>query len=97
MREKREGRARREGGVSLPPHSSRAPRASLAPKTPFPLPFKRLPRRLPLSGSSRNPLPHWWGGALCDDPNNGCEEMYLHSAELNVVAVTEDVNTFLLV
>ena len=28
----------REGG--------RAPRVSLAPKTPFPLPFKRLPRRL---------------------------------------------------
>ena len=25
------------------------------------------------------------------------EEMYLHSAELNVVAVTENVNTFLLV
>ena len=32
-------------GVSLPP-SSRAPRVSLAPKTPFPSPFKRLPRRL---------------------------------------------------
>ena len=32
-------------GVSLPP-SSRAPRISLAPKTPFPFPFKRLPRRL---------------------------------------------------
>ena len=33
-------------GVSLPP-SSRAPRVSLAPKTPFlKLPFKRLPRRL---------------------------------------------------
>ena len=37
-------------GVSLPP-SSRAPRVSLAPKapvpkTPFPFPFKRLPRRL---------------------------------------------------
>ena len=36
--------------VSLPP-SSRAPRFSLAPKTPFsktpfPLPFKRQPRRL---------------------------------------------------
>ena len=30
---------------SLPP-SSRAPRVSLAPKTPFPFPFKRLPRRL---------------------------------------------------
>ena len=41
---KREKRARREG-VSLPP-SSRAPRVSLAPKTPFPFPFKRLPRRL---------------------------------------------------
>ena len=32
-------------GVSLPP-SSRAFRTSLAPKTPFPFPFKRLPRRL---------------------------------------------------
>ena len=40
MREKREGRARREGNLS----PSRAPRVSLAPKTPFP---KRLPRRLP--------------------------------------------------
>ena len=43
-------RGRREEGVSLPP-SSRAPRVSLAPKTPFPktpfpFPFKRLPRRL---------------------------------------------------
>ena len=34
-------------GVSFPP-SSRAPRVSLAPKTPCPLPFKRLPRRLAL-------------------------------------------------
>ena len=32
-------------GVSLP-SSSRAPRVSLALKTPFPFPFKRLPRRL---------------------------------------------------
>ena len=32
-------------GVSLPP-SSRAPRVSLAPNTPFPFPLKRLPRRL---------------------------------------------------
>ena len=32
-------------GVSLPP-SSRTSRVSLAPKTPFPFPFKRLPRRL---------------------------------------------------
>ena len=32
-------------GVSLP-FSSRASRVSLAPKTPFPFPFKRLPRRL---------------------------------------------------
>ena len=32
-------------GVSLPP-SLRAPRVSLAPKTPIPFPFKRLPRRL---------------------------------------------------
>ena len=32
-------------GVSLPP-SSRAPRVSLARKTPFPFPFKPLPRRL---------------------------------------------------
>ena len=43
------GRARREGRketpVSFPP-SSRAPCVSLAPKTPFPFPFKRLPRRL---------------------------------------------------
>ena len=31
--------------VSLPP-SSRAPRVSLASKTPFSFPFKRLPRRL---------------------------------------------------
>ena len=29
-----------------PPPSSCAPRFSLAPKTPFPFPFKRLPRRL---------------------------------------------------
>ena len=44
------GRVRREGGkcVSFPP-SSRAPRVSLVPKTPFPFPFKRLPRRLQLS------------------------------------------------
>ena len=28
------------------PSSSRTPRVSLAPKTPFPFPFKRLPRRL---------------------------------------------------
>ena len=34
--------------VSLP-LSSRAPRVSLAPKTPFPFPFKRLPRRLGLA------------------------------------------------
>ena len=33
-------------GVSLPPPFSRTPRVSLAPKTPFPFPFKRLPRRL---------------------------------------------------
>ena len=33
-------------GVSLPSPSSRAPRVSLAPKTPFPFPFKRLPHRL---------------------------------------------------
>ena len=43
------GSARREGrketGVSFLP-SSRAPRISLALKTPFPFPFKRLPRRL---------------------------------------------------
>ena len=32
-------------GVSLPP-SSRVSRVSLAPKTPSPFPFKRLPRRL---------------------------------------------------
>ena len=32
-------------GVSFPP-SSRAPRVSLAPNTPFPFPLKRLPRRL---------------------------------------------------
>ena len=32
-------------GVSFPP-SSCAPRVSPAPKTPFPFPFKRLPRRL---------------------------------------------------
>ena len=48
----RGARGGKEGGkdVSLPP-SSRAPRVSLAPKTPFPktpfpFPFKRLPRRL---------------------------------------------------
>ena len=43
------GRARREGRMETPvsfPPSSRAPRVSLAPKTPFPFPFKRLPRRL---------------------------------------------------
>ena len=48
MREKREG-AREEGGkfvfLSLPPFL-RAPRVSLAPKTPFPFLFKRLPSRL---------------------------------------------------
>ena len=32
-------------GPGLPP-SSRAPRVSLVPKTSFPFPFKRLPRRL---------------------------------------------------
>ena len=36
---------KKETPVSFPP-SSRAPRVSLAPKTPFPFPFKRLPRRL---------------------------------------------------
>ena len=39
--------------------SSRAPRVSLAPKTPFPFPFKRRPRRLVYVGSSlkvHNPL-----------------------------------------
>ena len=30
-------------GISLPP-SSRAPHISLAPKTPFPFPFNRLPQ-----------------------------------------------------
>ena len=35
---------------SLPP-SSCAPRVSLAPKTPFPFPLKRLPRRLGLPSS----------------------------------------------
>ena len=35
-------------GVFLPP-SSRAPRVSLAPKTPFPFPFKFLPRRLSIT------------------------------------------------
>ena len=35
-------------GVSFPP-SSRAPCVSLAPKTSFPYPFKRLPRRLPVA------------------------------------------------
>ena len=39
MREKREKRAGRGP-------SSRAPRVSLAPKTAFPFPFIRLPRRL---------------------------------------------------
>ena len=33
-------------GVSLPTPSSRAPRVSLTPKTPFPFHFKRLPHRL---------------------------------------------------
>ena len=36
-------------GVSFPPpRSPRAPRVSLAPKTPFPFLFKRLPRMLAL-------------------------------------------------
>ena len=33
-------------GRRFPPPSSRAPRVALAPKSPFPFPFKRLPRRL---------------------------------------------------
>ena len=33
--------------------SSRAPGVSLAPKTPFPFPFKRLPRRLRNRNSKR--------------------------------------------
>ena len=38
----------REGG-GFPSLPARAPpRVSLAPKTPFPIPFKRLPRRLHL-------------------------------------------------
>ena len=50
------------------PPSSRAPRVSLAPKTPFPFPFKRLPRRVN-SGSlnckssaltARPRCPLWW-------------------------------------
>ena len=32
--------------INLVIPSSRAPRVFLAPKTPFPFPFKRLPRRL---------------------------------------------------
>ena len=36
-------------GVSFPP-SSRAPRVSLGPKTPFPFLFKCLPRRLDRKG-----------------------------------------------
>ena len=45
---------------SLPP-SSRAPRVSLAPKTPFPFPFKRLPRWLPSlrHPASRTPAPYY--------------------------------------
>ena len=40
-------------GVSLPP-SLRAPRISLAPKTPFSFPFKHLPHRLgPVRKNSR--------------------------------------------
>ena len=36
-------------GVPSFPSSSRAPRVTLAPKTPFPFPFKRLPSRLCLT------------------------------------------------
>ena len=39
----------RETGVA---REEGAPRVSLAPKTPFPFPFKRLPRRLQALGSS---------------------------------------------
>ena len=43
----REGSARREGGKEVPFLLARpGPRVSLAPKTPFPFPSKRLPRRL---------------------------------------------------
>ena len=37
---------RKGRGRELERETSRAPRVSLAPKTPFPFPFKRLPRRL---------------------------------------------------
>ena len=46
----REGSARREGGKEVPFLLARlGPRVSLAPKTPFPFPSKRLPRRLHFS------------------------------------------------
>ena len=47
----RETRGAREAeGKEGNPPSSRASRVSLAPKTPFPFPFKRLPRRLRKNG-----------------------------------------------
>ena len=60
--------AREEGGregnaVSLSP-SSRARRVSLAHKTPFPFPFKRLPRRLKLGGFFITWLTTWKGGIV---------------------------------
>ena len=60
--------AREEGGregnaVSLSP-SSRACRVSLAHKTPFPFPFKRLPRRLKLGGFFITWLTTWKGGIV---------------------------------
>ena len=42
----RETRGAREEGGFLPPPSPCVPRVTLAPKTPFPFPFKRPPRRL---------------------------------------------------
>ena len=41
----RKGRGRELGRETMPPRGSLAPK-TLFPKTPFPFPFKRLPRKL---------------------------------------------------
>ena len=61
--------AREEGGregnaVSLSSPSSPASRVSLAHKTPFPFPLKRLPRRLKLGGFFITWLTTWKGGIV---------------------------------
>ena len=68
-------------GVSFPPSSS--PRVSLAPKTPFPFPFKRLPRRLSLT--LKKIKRDWLTGTF---PNGNIKFSATHNFVLRVVLPT---------